>query len=231
MLDAQYAMGVSGLLTVPSAEMQPQGRFMAGANYLPDVMTPRQWAYNTGNYFFNITFLPFLEVAYRCTLFKQNASGRNGRSRWQQDRSVSLRLRLLKESRYLPAIVAGSNDVFTTNQLNPVEDVSSNRYFSSVFAVATKRWHIGGHVVEFTLGGLVPMRKQAIQEGLFAGVGYTFPFRMPLSLLVEYDTNQVNAGMKARLFNHCSVHVLACGFKSLSGGIRYEFDLFNAYRP
>jgi hypothetical protein len=221
MLSAQYSLGVSGLWTVPSAEMQPQGRFMAGVNYLPDALTPAEWAYDTGNYFFNISFLPFLEVAYRCTLIQQALSGRNGHYKWQQDRSVSLRLRPLKESRYFPSVVIGSNDAFTTHQLNPLQDVSGNRYFSSVFAVATKRVQ----AFSFTLGGLISLRKQAVEHGVFAGAAYAFPFRQPLSLVVEYDSHQLNAGLKARLFNHCSVHVFAYGVKALSGGIRYEFDL------
>jgi hypothetical protein len=225
MLSAQYSLGVSGLWTVPSAEMQPQGRFMAGMNYLPDAMTPVEWAYDTGNYFFNITFLPFLEVAYRCTLIQQAISGRNGRYRWQQDRSVSLRLRPLKEGRYLPSVVIGSNDAFTTHQLNPLQDVNGNRYFSSVFAVATKQVRMGTQAFSFTLGGLISLRKQAMQHGLFGGAAYSFPFRQPLSLVVEYDSRRLNAGLKARLFNHCSVHFFTYGFEALSGGIRYEFDL------
>ena len=64
---AQRSLGVSGLLNIPSADMQEDGTFMAGGNYLPQEMLPQEWGYNSGNYFVNLTFLPFMEVAYRCT--------------------------------------------------------------------------------------------------------------------------------------------------------------------
>lgn len=67
---AQRSLGTSGLLNIPSADMQEDGTFMAGGNYLPEEMLPREWGYNSGNYFVNLTFLPFMEVAYRCTLLK-----------------------------------------------------------------------------------------------------------------------------------------------------------------
>ena len=128
-LKAQYSLGVSGLLNAPSADMHANGTFSFGGNYLPHVMLPAQFTHNTGNYFLDLTFLPFLEVTYRCTLVKgldeRNESG------WQQDRSVSLKLRLLKERKFFPAIAFGSNDAFTTYAINPFEKVKGNRYFSS----------------------------------------------------------------------------------------------------
>ena len=58
---AQRSLGVSGLLNIPSADMQEDGTFMAGGNYLPQEMLPQEWGYNSGNYFVNLTFLPFME--------------------------------------------------------------------------------------------------------------------------------------------------------------------------
>ena len=73
---AQRSLGVSGLLNIPSADMQEDGTFMAGGNYLPQEMLPQEWGYNSGNYFVNLTFLPFMEVAYRCTLLKVESTGK-----------------------------------------------------------------------------------------------------------------------------------------------------------
>lgn len=67
-VQAQYSMGNTGLLNIPTADMQKAGTFMGGGNYLPNGMTP--FNFNTGNYFVNITFLSFLELSYRCTLLK-----------------------------------------------------------------------------------------------------------------------------------------------------------------
>lgn len=52
--------------------MQKDGTFMMGINYLPDIITPEPFNYNTANYYFNITFLPFFEVSYKMTLFSND---------------------------------------------------------------------------------------------------------------------------------------------------------------
>ena len=136
-LHAQHSMGVTGLLNIPTADMQADGTFMVGANFLPDRMLPDLWNYNTGNYFLNMTFLPCLEVGYRCTLMRLKTG------KWNQDRSVSLRLRPLKEGRYWPSVVLGSNDALTTGELNPLKKVESNRFFSSVYGVVDEALDAG----------------------------------------------------------------------------------------
>lgn len=217
---AQYAIGCTGLLHTPDANMQPDVVFMGGANYLPKQMTPDTWNYHTANYFFNITILPFLEVAYRCTLLKDKELYDKG----QQDRSVSLRLRLLKERRILPAVVAGSNDAFTGKELNMFKDTDDNRYFSSVYAVATKHFDFRGHVCGITAGSYF-FSKNTLYKGVFGGVRYTPSFLKPASLIVEYDSKSINAGMTGRLARHFSIHAFTYDFKAVSCGLRYEIQL------
>src|SRR5512135_2534085 len=101
--------GTTGLMNIPSAAMQQDGTFMAGANYLPDAMTPETFPYNTGNYYVNITLLPFFEFSYRMTLF------RLGAGHFNQDRSFGMRFRLLKEKKVLPAVVIGGNDLYSSS--------------------------------------------------------------------------------------------------------------------
>ena len=125
-VQAQYSMGNTGLLNIPTADMQEAGTFMGGGNYLPNGMTP--FNFNTGNYFVNITFLSFLELSYRCTLLKTTRyDGKKGY--FQQDRSLSARIRPIKEGKYHPAIVIGTND--------PFKDTGTN-YFATIYGVLTK---------------------------------------------------------------------------------------------
>lgn len=222
-LKAQYSMGTTGFLNIPSADMQPDGTFMGGGNYLPKQMLPSSWGYNTGNYFVNMTFLPFLEVAYRCTLLRGEFKAG---SKWQQDRSVSIRLRPLKEAKWWPSIVLGSNDAFTTNQLNMFGEVGKNRFFSSVYGVATKHIFLSGHDLGFTFGVNVPFSKSSYKQGVFGGISYSPAFFRPLTMMMEYDTTDaVNIGVAARLFNHLSLHAFCYDFKTVSAGIRYEIQL------
>ncbi|MDR1381441.1 MAG: YjbH domain-containing protein [Tannerella sp.] len=214
---------MTGLLNAPNADMQPDGMFMAGGNFLPEQLMPETWHYNSGNYFLNITFFPFVEVAYRCTLFRGEYKAGN---KWQQDRSVSLRLRPVRESRYVPAVVVGSNDVFTTNELNAFNGTNGNRYFASIYAVTTKNIPVGGHVCGITFGSYL-FSKNALYKGVFCGIKYTPSFLKPVSLIAEYDANGVNVGTSARLFKHVFLHAFSYDFKALSCGMRYEFRLMN----
>ena len=217
-------MGVTGGWTVPTADMQADGTFMMGGNYLPEQLMPERWDYNTGNYFVNITFLPFLELAYRCTFLRGEFTNGN---KWQQDRSVGIRLRPLKEGQYWPSIVLGSNDAFTTGELNTLQQYDgTNRYFSSVYAVATKHIILAGHDLGFTFGTNMLTKKNSGKDGVFGGINYTPAFLKQVSLITEYDINAFNVGLSARLFNHFSLYAFCYDLKAVSGGLRYEFILF-----
>lgn len=222
-LQAQYSMGTTGLMNIPTADMQPDGTFMAGGNFMPAAILPDSWGYHSGNYFVNMTFLPFLEVAYRCTLLKV---GEDHNHKWNQDRSVSLRLRPLKEGKWWPAIVVGSNDAFTSGQLNMFEDSGGNRFFSSVFAVGTKHFCWGGHQVGLTVGGHIPFRSGSLNKGVLGGLEYRPAFYPDWSLMVEYDSDAVNLGTAIRLWKHLSLHVFCYDWQAVCGGLRYEVKLY-----
>ena len=88
-LSAQSTLGVTGLLNSPSAEMAADGTVRIGANFLNDRLTPATFDYHTFNYYLNVTFLPFLEVALTSTAFMNER-----RTAFvNEDRSVSVRLR------------------------------------------------------------------------------------------------------------------------------------------
>ena len=40
LIHAQYSMGTTGQLMIPTAEMQETGTFMGGVNFLPEQVTP-----------------------------------------------------------------------------------------------------------------------------------------------------------------------------------------------
>lgn len=209
-------MGNTGLMNIPTADMQEQGTFLLGGNYLPDGMTP--FNYNTGNYFANITFLSFVELSYRCTLLKtQRYDGKRGY--FQQDRSMTARVRPLKEGKYWPALVIGMNDPFKNTGTN---------YYASVYGVATKGFSIApGDRLAVTLGYFFPMNDHCVQDGVFGGISYSPAFYRDLQVTAEYDTQGVNVGAAVRLWRHLSLHVFTREFKTLAGGIRYECVLLS----
>lgn len=220
-VQAQYSMGTTGQLNIPTADMQPDGTVMIGGNYMPQEMLPAGWEYDSGNYFANVTFFPWLELAYRCTLMKVRETGK-----WNQDRSVSVRLRPLKEGKWWPAVVIGSNDALTTNQLNTFKDPGGTRYFSSVFAVGTKHFRLGGHDLGITAGGHIPFRSRSTRKGAFGGIAYRPAFFPAFALMAEYDSDAVNLGASVRLFGHLSAHLFCYDFQNVCGGLRYEVELY-----
>ncbi len=212
---AQYMLGTTGQMAIPTAEMQESGRFMVGGNYLPDEMTPARFDYNTGNYFVNVTFLPFLELTYRCTLMKVY-DGWDEERKWNQDRSLSGRLRLWKEGRFLPAVVAGTNDPVGTT------------LFSSAYGVATKTFTFGGHTLAATAGWYIPLKESnQVHDGPFAGLRFTPSFCKQLSVMGEYDSQGVNLGAAVCLWKHVSLYIFTRELNAFSGGIRYEYTLLH----
>ncbi len=224
----QSSFGVSGLLTAPSADMQADGTFMVGGNYLPKSMLTDGFRYNSGNYFLNITFFPFVEVGYRCTLAKDRGS--DLKNTWQQDRAVSLRLRVLKEKKYVPSVVLGSNDAFTTNALNPLSNKKANRMFGSIYGVVTKNIPIGNHILGITGGYYFPVYDESPDEGFFGGIRYTPGFFPLMSVIADYNGRKMSAGASLFLFRHLRLHVMTYGFADISAGIRYEFILIRKKR-
>ena len=220
---SQYSMGTTGLLNTPNANMQKDGMFIIGTNYIPKDIMPDYWDYNTGNYFLNITFFPFIEIAYRCTFLKVN---NNNEINWNQDRSVSLRLRAIKESRFMPSIVVGSNDLLTTRELNVFEKSKGNRFFSSIYAVATKNIYINRNKLSITSGSYI-LSKNELYKGVFGGIEYSPSFLRQVSIIAEYDSNCINTGLTVLLFRHLSLHAFSYDFKAISFGLRYEFCLLN----
>lgn len=92
---------------------------MLGGGYLNSHATPSRWYYNTWNYYLNITFFPWLEVAYTCTIFDEWIRGGKLHMK-NQDRSFHARLRLWKEGwwePWTPQIVAGVKETSTLNKL------------------------------------------------------------------------------------------------------------------
>lgn len=211
---AQYSMGNTGLLNIPSADMQETGTFMGGGNYIPNNMTP--FNFNTGNYFVNVTFLSILELSYRCTLLKTTRyDGKRGY--FQQDRSMSARIRPLKEGKYFPSVVIGTND--------PFKDTGTN-YFANVYGVLTKGFSIAeGDRLALTAGYYIPLNSHSEQKGPFGGISYSPASCREVAFMAEYDSNGFNVGAAVRIWKHLSVHVFTREFNCISGGVRYECRL------
>lgn len=205
---AQLVYGTTGLLHMPTADMQRDKTFMAGGGYLNSHATPAHWNYYTWNYYINITFFPWMEVAYTCTIFDEMVGANKTVHMVNQDRSFHGRLRLWKEGwwkEWTPQIVVGVND-FTTGGGTDYTDMAiegnGNGFFNRYYVAATK--HISWHG-EWGIHAAYVYNKRYKDKlnGPAFGVNYQFALAGEnffqkaingLNLMGEYDSKCVNIG-------------------------------------
>ena len=229
---SQLSYGTAGLLHAPSAEMQRDKTFMVGGNFLNKELTPPTWYYHTYNYFLNVTVFPFLEVAYTCTLFKAEALGLKpyGYSGFtNQDRYFSARLRVLKEGqfwKYMPAVVLGTSDPFTSSGGGQVGTTEGNGYYSRFYIAASKHIPVvGKEEIGVHLSYLYNNRKEYKLNGFALGVTYNPSFHPQLRVIAEYDSKDFALGATYLLFKHLHVQVEMQRMKYFSGGLTYKIHL------
>ena len=206
---AQFTHGTTGLLEMPTADMQKDKTFMLGGGYLHRSITPANWSYNTWNYYLNITIFPWLEVAYTCTIFNDWIKRDTWIHRKNQDRNYSARLRLWKEGwwkSWTPQIVAGANDIGTSGEggVGAGDGTNSNGFWNRYFLAVTKHFQfqkVGNLGVHASY--LYNRRKDNPING--PAFGANFRFGLPsesfwhqavngINLMAEYDSKHVNIG-------------------------------------
>jgi hypothetical protein len=109
-VSAQSVTGTSGLIHIPSARMLEDGQLVLGAAFIPKPYFQRyDRRINPGlNTYITLGFFPFLEVMFRYT--NELNVPVNLETKYFPDRMFTVRGRLLKEKKYLPAIVLGLQD-------------------------------------------------------------------------------------------------------------------------
>lgn len=249
---SQVLYGNTGLLHMPTAEMQNDKTFMFGGNYLDKHFLAPYWNnpnYNhTYNYFINITFFPWLEISYTCTLVKGQPSNYWPPQTWgkfvNQDRHFSGRIRLWKEgwlNKWTPQIVIGSNDPGSFNncgggKINFEQKGATHNYFNRYFISATKHLefkNIGELGVHLTY---IYSRAQELNyDGMAIGVNYkinlkelisSYKYLNNLNLMAEYDVRFLNLGFSYALWKDY-INII-CSWdecKYFSGGIYFKVHL------
>lgn len=252
-LPAQFTIGTTGLLNMPTADMQRDKTFMFGGGFLEKHTTPTRWTYNTFNYYINVTLFPWLEVAYDCTLHKaMKCDPVYGCGFWpeqtwgkftNQDRNFSVRLRLLKEGqwwKYMPAFVIGSNDVTTrpsdsdANFSNPKGN--GNGFWNRYFIVGTKHFLVK-NIGELGIHLAYVYNKRTDYHLNGFASGANFCFSLPetsfavkalngLNLMLEYDARTINIGAHYQLWkDHINLIAELNDGKYFSGGIYFKIHL------
>ncbi len=209
----QPTAGTSGLLNTPSGDMLSDGTFIAGVNYLPDNVTLQpKFDYNTLNYYFGMAFLPFMELSFRMILFRDPAN----ELLHNQDRSLALRVRVLKENKYLPSVVLGGNDIYSTTVSG------GSQYFKSVYIAGTKNFSAGNNILELTAGYAPARFSKSGFSGFFGGISFSPSFFRSVTVIADYDTENFNAGASLLLFRHFFLYCFVSDLDQVAGGIAFR---------
>lgn len=212
---AQNLMGTTGLVTIPTARMADDGTVSTGASYFDKKYQEYfEGTKNIGHAYINITFLPFLELAFRVNRpFHYKNKGTTD-DFYIVDRSPMVRLRLFKEKKYRPAILMGLHDFASTTSNESV-------FYNATYLVFSKQIkHFDLH-----LGYAPPIMKARYYQlnGLFGGIAYT-P-RKGIQLQTEYDSRTFNTGIQIELLKHIGIQAAAINFDSWAAGMNFRFIL------
>ena len=220
---AQINYGTTGLMNLPTADMQRDKTFIVGCNWLNHHATVPRWWYDTWNYYINITIFPWLEAGYLCTGHKAVPTDYGNNSGYwvpstygkftNQDRSFHGRLRLWKEGwwkQWTPQIVLGANDPGSHSDHGggniTFDDVGENtNHLTRFYLAATKHFIIqqwgtlGIHASVIQFNGL----DFDNEHGVAVGVNYRFNRPLDgfwskalngLNLMGEYYDGVFNGG-------------------------------------
>jgi hypothetical protein len=209
----QVTTGSSGLINIPNGEIHPDKTMAIGCNYLPVGQAGPKFKYNTGNYYFNLSFLPFLEATYRLTFFRTDGRITN------QDRSFGAKLQILKEKKRIPSLLFGMDDIYTEVQ------GGGNQYFASAFIASRKTFQTKAHIFRFTVGYGLNTKGRERLNGLFGGISYSPQKFKPLKLMAEYDTRHINAACSLLIARHLNLYGGYYGNKNLAAGVAWKFLL------
>ncbi|MDO4181889.1 MAG: YjbH domain-containing protein, partial [Bacteroidales bacterium] len=159
---AQINYGTTGLMNMPTADMQRDKTVMLGGNWLSKHATVPRWWYDTWNYYINVTIFPWLEAGYLCTGHKAVPVDYGHRTDvWvpstygkfvNQDRSFHFRLRLWKEGgwkSWTPQVVIGANDGIGESDSGgslsgQTQQNYANGFWNRYYLAVTKHFYFDG---------------------------------------------------------------------------------------
>jgi len=239
---AQFSDCSTGLLQMPTADMQDDGTFMITNNFLNKNALP-SWSYNTFQYGIYVSFWGRMEVGYVCTIFNDYWRGRQSRKGvWMinQDRHFTGRIRLLKEGdfglKWMPSLVIGASDPFTGagGDYTDLDNVSGtgNGYFNRYFVMVTKHFDTSWGQIGAHAGYQQNLRKDYPINGPCAGVNWS-PIWLQhhgildeINVIAEYDSRTVNLGFIASIWeNRFEAMFDLQNFQWISFGLRYKLRL------
>lgn len=201
----QSTTGTRGLVKTPTARMFEDGTLALGAAFIPPGYHKRTYGVRKGdltgnaglNTFVTINILPFMEVMFRYT--HELNLPINFQTQYFPDRMFTARFKLLNETKKIPNLVIGMQDVTAAFDASCI--ACSN--FSSTYIVATKKFNLNEISIDASLGYGSDFKNLQAKDfnGFFGGVEISTPFLKNTQVLLDYDATYLNVGVQKYLFN------------------------------
>ncbi len=250
---AQALRGTTGLLHAPTADMQRDKTVMIGGNVLD--LIPLHYISSsevdyTFNYYLNVTFFPWMEVGYTCTLnHADHGSTYFPSQSWgkytNQDRSFYFRFRLWKAGwwkSWTPQIVFGADDPGTHENagggaISSRDSNGGNCEFTRWYLAASKHFEFKGIGTLGTHLSFVWDRGDHVEATNRPAFGLNFRLCLPtdtfwqkalngFNLMAEYDARTCNVGGTYSVWkDHINIVAELNEGKYFSGGVYFKIYL------
>ena len=223
LLHSQSITGTQGQFFIPTAEMHPDRTLVLGAGFIPKGYFQRyNRSVNPGMpTFVTVSLLPFVEIMFRYT--HELNMRVNPETRYYPDRMFAGRIRLLKESKYIPAIVVGANDFTKALGLS-----TAPTNYSSTYVVGTKSFKYLEYQFATSLGyGLDVLELDRYDFlGIFGGVEIRHNQLANSSLSLEYDSKNIHLSIGHTFFNRLVIKAGLWDLKKPAAMIAYKYQIW-----
>lgn len=221
---AQQYSGMSGLIQIPSAEMDNEGDARIGAHYLdkhalPDCSSFKldDKLFNTWDVYLSVTAFWWLEIGYTMTFEKHYypREDTTQKPKPMKDRYFSVKIAPIREGKYYPAVAVGK------------QDCMGSGLFTNYYIALTKHVNISNQ----ELGANLVYRRYSKSynhrwNGLIGGITYRPSFAKNWRAIVEWTGCDVNFGIDCKLFNHFILQASLQDGKYPSAGGCFTLNLF-----
>jgi len=222
--NAQSIGGTNGQFFIPTAEMHPDRTLVLGAGYIPTGYFQRyNRKVNPGMpMFVTVSLFPFVEVMFRYT--HELNTRVNPQTRYYPDRMFAGRIRLLKESKYIPALTIGAQDF--TSFLGLSCDTCVN--YGGTYAVFTKSFNYSSFIIKPTLGYASDTFKLYRYDflGAFGGVELSHKRFASSTVALEYDTRNLHLSVGLTFFDRLVLKAGLWGLKKPAAMIAYKYQIW-----
>ena len=220
-VSVQSVTGTSGLIHIPSARLLEDGQLVLGAAYIPKPYFQRyDRRINPGlNTYITLGFFPFIEVMFRYT-HELNVPV-NPETEYFPDRMFTIRGRLLKEKKYLPAIVLGLQDA---SAIFGETSLAATNY-SAIYFVGSKNIKSDFGNFDLSVGYAFDFLELKSKDyiGAFGGISFSPNFYKNTSILFEHNSKGFNTGVRINAFSRFNLMLGLWNLDKPTFSINYLF--------